>query len=73
MPSTRTQVYLTPWQREKIDELMRREHVSLASIVRDALDAYLAGRSRDPERALDTTFGAVPDLVVPGRGEWQRG
>jgi hypothetical protein len=73
MSSARTQVYLTPEQREKIDELRRREHVSLASVVRQALDAYLAARLPDPERALESTFGVLPHLSVPGRQEWERG
>ena len=72
MASTRTQVYLTSEQREKIDELMKREHLSLATIVRLALDQYLASRTFDRQHALDSTFGALPDLAVPGRDEWDR-
>ena len=52
---------------------MRREHLSLAAIVREALDSYLAVRSPDRQRALDATFGVLPDLSVPTRDEWQRG
>lgn len=66
-------MYLTRQQREKIEELMRREHLSLAAIVREALDSYLAVRSPDRQRALDATFGVLPDLSVPTRDEWQRG
>ena len=73
METTRTQVYLTREQREKIEELMRREHLSLASIVRHALDAYLANHAPDRKGALEATFGALPNLVVPGREEWERG
>jgi hypothetical protein len=73
MTATRTQVYLTPEQREKVDELMRREHLSLASIIRQALDAYLAVRAPDRDHALESTFGVLPELVVPGREEWERG
>ena len=51
---------------------MRRENVSLAAIVREALDVYLASRTPDYQRALDSTFGVLPDLVVPTREEWER-
>jgi hypothetical protein len=72
MPATRTQIYLTEQQRERIDQLMRREHLSLASIVRLALDEYLASRMPDRRRALEATFGALPELAVPSRDEWER-
>ena len=41
-------------------------------VVREAVDAYLADRSVDPARALDSTFGALPRLEVPSRNEWER-
>lgn len=71
--ATRTQVYLTDEQRTKLDELRRREGKTLAELVRDALDAYLPARVPDADAALRATFGAVPDLVVPSRDEWDRG
>ena len=72
MAATRTQVYLTEDQRKRIDELTARNGQSLAWIVRDALDQYLAGPSPDRRRALDATFGALPEIVVPSRDEWNR-
>jgi hypothetical protein len=72
MASTRTQVYLTPDQRRRIDELMRREHLSLAYIIRAALDSYLGSQLPDRQRALDATFGTMPELAVPARDEWDR-
>ena len=42
MSATRTQVYLTEQQRERIDDLASAEGVTLAEIVRRALDAYLS-------------------------------
>jgi hypothetical protein len=72
MPSTRTQVYLTDEQRRRIDQLVAREGHSLAWVVREALDQYLAGPAPDRQRALDSTFGALPDLEVPPRAEWDR-
>jgi predicted DNA-binding protein len=73
MPATRTQIYLSAEQRERIDELTRRDGRSLAEIVRRALDAYLAHEAADPTDALRRTFGAIPDLEVPSRDEWDRG
>jgi lambda repressor-like predicted transcriptional regulator len=73
MGATRTQVYLTAEQRRKIDARIKREGISLASIVRDALDAYLDRPSpRDVQAILDRTFGSMPDLKVPSRKEWDR-
>ena len=72
MAARRTQVYLTQEQRRRLDERRRREQRSMAELVREALDAYLANRSSDPEQALDSTFGALPRLKVPTRGEWDR-
>jgi len=71
-PATRTQVYLTAEQRERIDELMEREGKSLAWVVREALDRYLAGPTSDRSRVLDAAFGALPNLQVPSRSEWNR-
>lgn len=73
MPSVRTQIYLTPEMRARIDAVMQREHKSLAEVVREAIDAYLDERRPDPEAALESTFGAIPDLCVPSRDEWERG
>lgn len=73
MSATRTQVYLTEQQRRRIDEVSRAEGVTLAEIVRRAIDAYLAGGDVDPARALAGTFGADPGAEYPDRGEWDRG
>lgn len=72
MASTRTQVYLTEDQRRRIDDLASRNGQSLAWIVREALDHYLAGPAPDRKAALDATFGAAPDIVAPSREEWNR-
>ncbi len=70
--STRTQVYLTDQQRQRIDELAESEGVTMAEIIRRALDGYLDGQP-DPRAALAATFGADPDAAVPSRDEWDRG
>ena len=72
MPATRTQVYLTEDQRRMIDEIARAEGVTLAEVVRRALDAYL-NAERDAAVALASTFGADPDARSPSRDEWDRG
>ena len=73
MGAIRTQVYLTPEQREKLDARRKREHKTLAAVVRDAIDAYLKRPQPKPDyqAVLDRTFGALPDLEVPSRDEWE--
>lgn len=70
--STRTQIYLTDQQRRALDEKAVREGRSLADLIREAVDAYLAV-GIDRSEALAATFAAVPDLDVPDRDEWDRG
>lgn len=69
MSQTRTQIYLTPAQRQRLDELAAARSTTMAHLVREALDAYLE-RSPGVEAALEATFGALPDLRVPSRDEW---
>jgi hypothetical protein len=72
MAARRTQIYLTEDQRKRLDERRRRERRTLAELVREAVDAYLADQSVDPATALNSTFGALPKLEVPSRDEWER-
>lgn len=73
MTATRTQVYLTEQQRQRIDELAGIEGVTLAEIVRRALDAYFSSYIPDASASFSRTFGTVTDIEVPSRDEWQRG
>lgn len=73
MSATRTQVYLTEEQRQRIDTLAEAEGVTMAEIIRRALDSYLEGETPDPELVLAPTFGAAPSAEVPSRDEWDRG
>ncbi len=73
MSATRTQVYLTEEQRQRIDALAEAEGVTMAEIIRRALDSYFEDETPDPELALVATFGAAPDARVPSRDEWERG
>lgn len=72
MSSLRTQVYLTREQRRKLDARARREDKTLASVIRDAVDAYTADEPHEVEQAIASTFGTLPDLDVPPRSEWER-
>ena len=73
MSATRTQVYLTEEQRQRIDALAEAKGVTMAEIIRRALDLYLEDETPDPELALTATFGAAPQAAVPSRNEWDRG
>jgi predicted DNA-binding protein len=73
MSATRTQVYLTAEQRKKLDVRGRREDKTLAQLIREAVDRYLENEVGDPDEVLEATFGALPDLQVPDRAEWDRG
>lgn len=70
--STRTQIYLTDEQRRRIDELASAEGVTMAEIIRRAVDGYLEDQA-DPSAALAATFGSAPGLEIPSRDEWARG
>ena len=64
-------MYLTAEQRRLIDEVACAEGVTLAEVVRRALDAYLYAE-RDPAAVLAATFGAAPNVTVAARDEWDR-
>ncbi len=72
MPSIRTQIYLTDDQRRELDARGRRTGAPMARLIREAVDAYLADDRPDADAVLDETFGALPDLELPSRDEWDR-
>jgi predicted DNA-binding protein len=72
MSAIRTQIYLTPEQRERIDRFAHSKGVTMAEVIRAALDEYL-DEVADPAAALAATFGADTDVTVPSRDEWDRG
>ena len=72
MSSTRTQVYLTDEQRVRIDRVAASEGLTMAQVIRRALDEYLDDLP-DPDAALDATFGAAPNATAPSRDSWARG
>jgi len=72
MAATRTQIYLTRQQRARLDEIRRREGLTLAELVREAVDQYLEKSAPSVADALRETAGSLPDLDVPPREEWDR-
>ncbi len=78
--ATRTQVYLTQEQRDRIEELRAHDGRTLAEVIRTALDEYLATHGRVAEearlakrqRVLDETFGIAPNFPYPNRDEPDR-
>ena len=72
MSAIRTQIYLTEDQRARIDRVAEAEGVTMAELVRRALDQYL-GDDTDPSAALAATFGAVPTAKAPSCDTWRRG
>lgn len=71
--ATRTQIYLTDEQRRRIDEVTRAEGVTLAEVVRRAVDDYLEKGDVDARASLAATFGVDPGATYPDRSEWDRG
>ena len=72
MSATRTQIYLTEEQRQRIDRVTASEGIPMAEVIRRALDEYL-GKEGDAAAALNSTFGAAPDASAPSREDWRRG
>jgi hypothetical protein len=76
MSATRTQVYLTEAQRAGLDQRATAERTTLARVIREAIDRYLAEDMGEVEReqVLTETFGSRPGFGagVPSRDEWTR-
>ena len=72
MSATRTQIYLTEEQRDRIDRAAGAEGVSMAELIRRAVEEYL-GDDVDPTLALASTFGADTAAKAPSRDGWRRG
>lgn len=72
MSATRTQVYLTEQQRQRIDRLAQARGVTMAEVIRTALDRYLE-EDADPSSSLAAAFGADTAIQMPSRDEWDRG
>lgn len=71
MSATRTQIYLLSSQRRRLDEIAGARGASLASVVREAVEQYIAQAPVDPTSALESTFGAAPEAQFPERDDWE--
>ena len=71
MSATRTQVYLRSSQRSASTRLPARGARVLASVVREAVEQYIAQAPVDPTSALESTFGAAPEAQFPERDDWE--
>jgi hypothetical protein len=45
----------------------------MARLIREAVEVYLADDTAEVDAALEEAFGAMPDLEMPNRDEWDRG
>lgn len=72
MSATRTQIYFSEEQRARIDRAAAARGVTMAELVRTAVDEFLEG-DVDPAAALAATFGTVPEASLPSRDDWRRG
>jgi hypothetical protein len=71
----RTQIYLDEDQDTKLERRARASGVTKSSLIRAAIASFLMrdGDSGQLQQALAETAGALPDLSVPSRDEWDRG
>jgi hypothetical protein len=56
MHTERTQVLLTPSQRQRLARIAAREGRSLGAVIRDAIDAYTLPRTRPRHEAVQSLF-----------------
>lgn len=56
MLSERTQVLLTPEQRERIERLARERGISVGAVIREAVDAHTLPGQTGRETAADNLF-----------------
>jgi len=56
MRTERTQVLLTPEQRQRLERIAAREGRSLGAVIRDAVDAYTLPRARSPHEILRSLY-----------------
>jgi hypothetical protein len=77
MFSERTQVLLTPAQRRRLEQLATDRQVSIGSLIREAVDAYTAVRSRPARQALldllelgapADDWSVIKDQILRGAG-----
>ena len=57
----------------RIDELAEAQGVTMAEVIRSAVDAYLASTALEADVVLASTFGVLPEISAPDRDEWASG
>lgn len=65
MSASRTQIYFPAAQRDRIDRAATAAGVTMAELVRRAVDVYLD--TTDVAATLRATYGADPEAVAPAR------
>ena len=66
------EIYFTEEQRDRIDRAAAARGITMAELVREAVDEFLEV-DPDPREVLASTFGAARDASVPSRDDWHRG
>jgi hypothetical protein len=61
----RTQIYLTADQHRRACEYARRQGSSMASVVREALDRYLAAAATEADWSEDPALDLIGALELP--------
>ncbi len=56
MLTERTQVLLTPAQRQRLQRLADQRSMPVGALIREAIDAYLTPQSRSRRQALDDLY-----------------
>lgn len=62
-------MYLTAEQRQRLDVLTKATGLTLAQVIRRALDEYLATQHADVDAALAETYGADTEAMTPSRDD----
>ncbi len=67
MLTERTQVLLTPAQRQRLQRLAEQRSMPVGALIREAIDAYLSPESRSRLRALDDLYSLEAPVSDWGR------
>ncbi|MDD3925396.1 MAG: hypothetical protein PHT33_01920 [bacterium] len=64
----RTQLYLTPEQKKAVVEIGRTKSMTMAEVVREAVEQYIVNEKHDYQvKVIKETFGAISGLDVEER------
>lgn len=70
----RTQIYIDDDQDRRLARRARASGKTKSALIREAIERFLGNRPEASTlaHALQETAGALPELEVPDRGEWER-